>query len=399
MGRSRRLGSSLSGGVSEPVPSFDRRRFLMVVGASAAYVALRPQLALARKVSRGLPPLQPWQLTPEPPGNPIDLARALIGAAVLAPSHWNAQPWRFEVEGTTIRLVSDPQRALPMVDPDQRAMLVSLGAALENLLVAARAYGLRPTVHYFPFAGARGVVAEVTWAGGDQKRDQGMFAAIAERRTNRRNYDGRGILSQSRAQLSSQIPDDLRLHWLDERDAVRAVADVARDAVHAQVMDRRLETERFAWTRLSDGDARRRADGVTIDALEVGGPARWLAGRYFDPASRLLRFGAGSAAKQAREAIRSSGALALLCAPGRTPAQWLTGGQAYERFALRATQIGIAHQPIHEPIAFAPARAELLRRFGAVGEEPLMLVRLGHARRCEPSMRRGVAMVSSFRNS
>src|SRR6266850_1747623 len=119
----------------------DRRRFMILVGGAVAYTALRPHLAWAGRVARAYPPLQPWALPEEPPGNPLDMARALIGAAVLAPSNWNSQPWRFEVDGASIRLIADAQRSLPVTDPDQRGMMLSLGASLENLLVAARAYG------------------------------------------------------------------------------------------------------------------------------------------------------------------------------------------------------------------------------------------------------------------
>src|SRR5436309_3341984 len=97
----------------------DRRRFLVLVGGAAAYLALRPHLGWAGKLAEGIPHLQPWALPDEPPGSPIELARALIGAAVLAPSNWNSQPWRFEAEGTSIRLVADTQRSLPFTDPDQ----------------------------------------------------------------------------------------------------------------------------------------------------------------------------------------------------------------------------------------------------------------------------------------
>src|SRR5262249_448339 len=66
------------------------------------------------------------------------------------PSHWNTQPWRFESEGQMIRIVVDRQRALTQIDPDGRSLYLSVGAALENLLIAARAYGLRPTVLSLP---------------------------------------------------------------------------------------------------------------------------------------------------------------------------------------------------------------------------------------------------------
>src|SRR5262245_13324161 len=184
----------------------DRRRFLIVVGGAAASAALRPYAALARKAG-DLPPLQSWSLPSRAPTDEAELARALIGAAVLAPSHWNTQPWRFEVERSVIRVLGDPQRALPVADPDQRAMRISLGAALENLLVAARAWGLRPTVTYGTPGDATGIVAEVAWADGVSPRDRALFHAIVERRTNRHGYDGRGLFRENRAALSVQVSE------------------------------------------------------------------------------------------------------------------------------------------------------------------------------------------------
>ncbi len=139
----------------------DRRRFLVASGGLVATAALAPRLAWARQAAElaGRPAvLQPWHLPSGPPSDPTELTRALIAAAILAPSEWNTQPWRFEAETNSIRLVGDTTRLLPYTDPDARGHLVSLGAALENLLVAARAYGLRPTVDYFPRPGANGVV-------------------------------------------------------------------------------------------------------------------------------------------------------------------------------------------------------------------------------------------------
>jgi hypothetical protein len=40
-----------------------------------------------------------------------------------------------------------------------------------------------------------------------------------------------------------------------------------------------------------------------------------------------------------------------------------------------------------------------MRQFGAAGEEPLALFRLGHANRPPATPRRSVALVTSFRNS
>jgi hypothetical protein len=393
--------SSRNIGTLEPDPPriLGRREFLIVAGGAAAYTALRPVDAWARRARAGAVALQPWTLPAEAPAGGLDLARALIGAAILAPSDWNTQPWRFDVDPGSIRLLADVQRALPTSDPDRRGLMVSLGAALENLVVAARAYGLQPTVRYHPSDGARGVVAEVTWLDGGPRRDRELFSALTERRTNRRNYDRRGLLPQVRAQLSAQVTDGPRLHWLDGRDALRELADLVHDAVHAQVSKRNIQAEQHGWLRTSLQDAERRGDGVPVDALGLSGPANWFAGHYYDPDSWFLRFGAGSLAKRAREGVRSAGAAALLTTTARDESAWLLGGQAYERLALKATQLGLAHQPINAPLELERYRGPLLRQFGVTGEEPLMLVRCGHDSRVPHTPRRAVSLVASFRNS
>jgi hypothetical protein len=379
--------------------SLDRRRFLLLAGGTAAWLALRPTESWARRAATLRPGLQPWKLAEDLPGNPVDAARALIGAAVLAPSAWNSQPWHFEAEGGSIRLVADTRRALPVTDPDRRGMMIGLGAALENLLVAARAYGLRTTVSYLPRSGPQPVAAEVTWNNGELRRDRALFAAIPDRRTNRHDFDHRGIYPQNRTQLLAETMEGLTLHWLDDPDRIEAVGEIAYDATHDLVEDARAQTEQFAWMRF-DRDALKRGDGVPVDALELSGPAHWFAGRYFRPGSWLLRFGAEYAAKQARGQVKSSGALLLIAAARNDESQWLMGGQSYERIALKATSLGIAQQILSAPTSNDHYRGELRREFRVpANEEPLLLVRLGHARAPEHTPRRAVSVVATFRNS
>src|SRR6185295_13024028 len=109
--------------------------------------------------------------------------------------------------------------------------------------------------------------------------------------------------------------------------------------------------------------------------------------------------GARSLARQARGRVHSAGALALLTMPALRDEAWLLGGQVYERVALKATQLGIAHQPIHAPIEQARHREQLLNGFGAAHEEPLVFLRLGHAKLPPATTRRSVAVVASFRRA
>jgi hypothetical protein len=65
----------------------------------------------------------------------------LLTYAVLAPSGHNTQPWRFRVRANEVELYADRTRGLPVVDPEDRTLIISCGAALFYLRVAIRHFG------------------------------------------------------------------------------------------------------------------------------------------------------------------------------------------------------------------------------------------------------------------
>lgn len=245
--------------------------------------------------------------------------------------------------------------------------------------------------------GAPQVMASVSWERGEPHRDRGLFAAILARRSNPRRFDGRAVTLQQRAQLLAMVPEEFNLRWLDDPTQVRAVAALAGDAIEASSENARAQAERYRWVRFSDGDERRAGDGVTPEHMSLMGPRGWLAARALHPRSRAHAWGAGSLAHEASSAIRSAGSLALLTSPRPSEAMHLLAGQVYERIALQATALGLAQQPLASPLESPQHRTGIAERFGAAhGEEPLLLVRIGHARAVATTVRRAVALVSTW---
>src|SRR4051794_28766790 len=60
-----------------------------------------------------------------------------VGDACRAPSVHNTQPWRWLIDGTRVELRVDRERQLMVSDPAGRNLLISCGAALHHLEVAA----------------------------------------------------------------------------------------------------------------------------------------------------------------------------------------------------------------------------------------------------------------------
>jgi hypothetical protein len=74
----------------------------------------------------------------------------LLNYAILAPSIYNTQPWRFDISSDEIMILADESRWLKAADSNKREMYSSIGGAIENLIIAADHFGYSSTISYFP---------------------------------------------------------------------------------------------------------------------------------------------------------------------------------------------------------------------------------------------------------
>ena len=119
----------------------------------------------------------------------------LLGYAVLAPSSHNTQPWRFHVCGDAVEVYADRTRALRIVDPRDRELLISVGASLFFLRLAMRRFGWSGEITLFPDREDPDLVAIVT-PGGEAEpsvEELRLFEAITTRRTHRGDFESRPV--------------------------------------------------------------------------------------------------------------------------------------------------------------------------------------------------------------
>jgi hypothetical protein len=95
--------------------------------------------------------LEAWSVTPSDfpaTGTLLDKARFAVRYAILAPSSHNTQPCRFVSGGRELLICADRTRSLPNIDPFDRELIISCGAALFNLRVVAvrTSWKISPTV-------------------------------------------------------------------------------------------------------------------------------------------------------------------------------------------------------------------------------------------------------------
>lgn len=73
-----------------------------------------------------------------------------LGFGILAPSSHNSQPWEFQldVDNFSVAVFKSKVRALPFGDPQDDLLYVSIGCAIENIIIATDYFGYTTDVTY-----------------------------------------------------------------------------------------------------------------------------------------------------------------------------------------------------------------------------------------------------------
>ncbi len=336
------------------------------------------------------PVLDPWDVSElEYPrgGTPAERLRFVLGYAVLAPSSHNTQPWRFRVRGDEVDVVADRTRALEVLDPEHRELVMSCGAALFHLRVALRYFGHDPAVAVMPSYEEPDVLAVVK-LGPERERtveDELLFRAIPERHTNRVTTDESplpGALLPAMKDAARQ--ERAWLRSVEQPEQRSAVADLVAEGDRRLFANHDYRRELVEWMRPNDEAARDGVPGAAYGIPELVAP---MAARLLE----MFRSGRLSGFRDRRLALKAP-ALVVLGTAQDCPKSWLAAGQAMGRILLQAAARGIWASPMNQPIQLPDLREDLRRTLGLEGF-PHLVLRLAHGEALGHTPRRAVEEV------
>jgi hypothetical protein len=366
-----------------PHPSVHRRRFLKLLAAacataSGAYLLYEstPWVDYDQAIAPARRPI-------EAVSTDIARKRELVRYATLAANGHNTQPWRFAIHEHAIAIYPDFARRVPVVDPHDRELWISLGCALENLLVAARTLGYAPDVTYPEAENAIHVRLSTAAAHGDP-----LFDAIPLRQTTRSAYDGQPIPRADLRQVQAvALEPGVMLQVLTDRADRETVVEYLNQGNLSQYGDPAFVDELIAWLRFNKREALASLDGLFSRCsgnLEV---PRWLGQRFLTTTTPQQQ-----AEADARK-LRSSPAAVVISAETDTKSAWVRTGQVFERLALMTTARNIKSALLNQPIEVPSVRAQFQSAVGLGSMLPQLVVRLGYANALPCSPRRPVEHV------
>jgi nitroreductase len=295
-------------------------------------------------------------------------ARAVIALANRAPSVHNSQPWRWRIDEHSLHVFTDPERSLPATDPAGRDLRISCGAALHHLRIALLAAGWGSVVHRLPDPRHVEHLAAVELHPAQPTPDDLALAqAIDTRRSDRRMYSTwpvpDGFLD---AMARAADHEEAALHLITSPSQRSTVARLIEEAALEQALSPGLRLETAGWTGRARG-AREGVPAVNVPA-EPGGtvPTRWFAGADQEQ-NRLGR-------------EESDGTvLAVLATAADTPVDQVRAGEALSAVLLTATRLGLATDPVSQPLEVPATRQGLRAELLDGAAEPQILLRLGWA--------------------
>ena len=295
-------------------------------------------------------------------------ALAAVQLANRAPSVHNTQPWRWRIGPSSVHLFTDPERALPGTDPEGRDLRLSCGAALHHLRIALLAAGLGTTIHRLPDPGhPTHLAAAEVHPSEPTPDDLALAAAIERRHSDRRVFSTWPVPAEHRAELSRAAADQgAMLHVVESARELRTVGFLVEHAAVQQALLPDAVGEAAQWTGRTRG-------------AESGVPAANVPAA---PAGTIpVRHAAAAEQEQSRLGRDESDGtvVALLATAGDSPVDHVRAGEALSAVLLTATRLGLATDPISQPLELEDTRQELRRVCLDDRAEPQVLVRLGWA--------------------
>jgi len=330
-------------------------------------------------------------------GLTIGELQALAAAGGAAPSLHNSQPWRFRptADGRGLEVHADPARAVPVADPDGRALHLSVGAAVFNLRVAAAHLDRPAVVRLLPDPARPTLLAHLDLDGPGALEPWGgeYHAAIGARHSSRQPFTNRDVPETVLGELIAAARDEHAELAVLEEDGVRRVLALTADGEERIGADPAAQAETRSWLRPEPG---RSADG---DGSAEGGSADGIPVAVLGPLDHDARvpmrsFGGHPPTAVAPHSQRFEALpqIATLTTRGDRPADWLAAGQAMERVWLLATVHGVRASVLHQAVELPDLRWQLRDPDSGPGHVQLVL-RLGYGPPGPASPRRPVADV------
>ena len=289
--------------------------------------------------------------------------RFLINFAVLAPSSHNSQPWAFSVSDNYIKITKDDNRSLPVGDSNDRQLYISLGCALENILVAANYYGYSTEVKI-----ENDIFVSLS-KDGVQEND--LALSIPKRMVNRSKYKDQQISNDLMSQIKSLESDELKISIIQDEKIKSDLADVALDATAESMSNKSFRSELSKYV-ISNTSSKK----IGMPGFGLGFPTP---PSYFAP-FMLKNFDLSKITKKQDEPLlkKFTPYMVVISTKENNEKSWVEAGRVFQKLSLMACKEDVSFAVWAAPIQIGDHYKKVQELLG-IDFRPQMFFRMGYA--------------------
>lgn len=293
----------------------------------------------------------------------VNTVRMAVDLACRAPSVHNSQPWQWRYSDGHLDLFTDRSRLLTSTDPSARQLVLSCGAALHHLQVAATALKWSTEIDRLPMGEHSNHLASIRFRPGARpaSHDFDLMAAIRRRHSDRRPFAAPSPGTGFDGALREMLRPGTQVTVLPQE--ARTVLGAATELTAAmRRYDSAYQTELHWWTGHFGTEV-----GIPPEALATAEQSTYVEiGRRFPPGSRTSAEAPGV----------DHSTIVVVSTAGDGRADWLRAGEALSAVLLEATADRLATCPLTHVTEFVQSR-EMIRTLLPDSGCPQALVRIG----------------------
>ncbi|MCF7885166.1 MAG: nitroreductase [Candidatus Marinimicrobia bacterium] len=282
----------------------------------------------------------------KPPDNLNKKEYLTLQYAAMAPSGHNTQPWQIEIrEPGKWLLLFDKSRQLPAIDPNNRELMLSLGAFLGNLKLAAKSINIDVSIAKIFSKSSGNKVAKLELKQ-NKPNETDHLTEIKSRRTHKNGILNKDIKPEDFRYITNNSED---INYISNNSKEgRILQELTIEANRLQVNRDEAQLELSNWIRWSQKKIRKFRDGLNPNSMGMKGIIKWYASHFFSKKTVMSKSFRKSTLKMVRKQVENCGGWLIITSPNYKPESLLNTGIEFEKMCLKTIKKKIAIHPMSQ---------------------------------------------------
>ncbi len=300
--------------------------------------------------------------------------KEIIKYGTYAPSSHNAQMWKIRLlNENTIELFLENKRLLPCVDPNNREAWISMGAFVENCVLAASDLGYQSDVSIKQ----QSII--IYFQSKQEKADVAENINLIKKRQTIRTPFLNVPLDDATINKLCNYTSNISYYPISTKQGQK-IATLTYEAYKVQMQDTAKLDELAGWMTFSRQEEQEKKTGLTPTALGLKGLKHKLFNLFFSKKSVTGKIFINSSLKTARKQINACSGYILIASNDSKITDYINSGRLLEHTWISCIKYQIAVHPMSQALEEHEYYSQLKSALN-IESEIQMILRVGKVKK------------------